>query len=123
MNIFATLAILIACLGLFGLASYSTSQRIKEIGVRKVLGASAPSVVKLLVFDFARWVLVANLFAWPLAWYASSRWLEGFAYRVDVDPVLLVMASLVALTISVVTVLSQTLSAARMNPAKALRYE
>ena len=122
-NIFATLAILIACLGLFGLASYSTSQRIKEIGVRKVLGASAPSVVKLLVFDFARWVLVANLFAWPLAWYASSRWLEGFAYRVDVDPVLLVMASLVALTISVVTVLSQTLSAARMNPAKALRYE
>lgn len=122
-NIFATLAILIACLGLFGLASYSTSQRIKEIGVRKVLGASAPSVVKLLVFDFARWVLVANLFAWPLAWYASSRWLEGFAYRVEVDPVLLVVASFVALTISVVTVLSQTLSAARMNPAKALRYE
>lgn len=122
-NIFATLAILIACLGLFGLASYSTSQRIKEIGVRKVLGASAPSVVKLLVFDFARWVLVANLFAWPLAWYASSSWLEGFAYRVDVDPVLLVVASLIALTISVVTVLSQTLSAARMNPAKALRYE
>ncbi|MDA0875040.1 MAG: ABC transporter permease, partial [Bacteroidetes bacterium] len=105
-NIFATLAILIACLGLFGLASYSTSQRIKEIGVRKVLGASAPSVVKLLVFDFARWVLVANLFAWPLAWYASSRWLEGFAYRVEVDPVLLVVASVLALTISVVTVLS-----------------
>jgi len=122
-NIFASLAILIACLGLFGLASYSTSQRIKEIGVRKVLGASAPSVVKLLVFDFAKWVLVANLFAWPMAWYVSSRWLEGFAYRVDVDPVLLVIASLIALAISVLTVLSQTLSAARMNPAKALRYE
>jgi len=122
-NIFASLAILIACLGLFGLASYSTSQRIKEIGVRKVLGASAPSVVKLLVFDFAKWVLVDNLFAWPMAWYVSSRWLEGFAYRVDVDPVLLVIASLIALAISVLTVLSQTLSAARMNPAKALRYE
>ena len=122
-NIFATLAILIACLGLFGLASYSTSQRIKEIGVRKVLGASAPSVVKLLVFDFAKWVLVANLFAWPLAWYVSSQWLKGFAYRVDVDPVLLIVASIVALAISVLTVLSQTLSAARMNPAKALRYE
>ena len=122
-NIFATLAILIACLGLFGLASYSTSQRIKEIGVRKVLGASAPSVVKLLVFDFAKWVLVANLFAWPLAWYVSSQWLKGFAYRVDVDPMLLIVASVVALAISVLTVLSQTLSAARMNPAKALRYE
>lgn len=122
-NIFATLAILIACLGLFGLASYSTSQRIKEIGVRKVLGASAPSVVRLLVFDFAKWVLVANLFAWPLAWYVSNQWLEGFAYRVDVDPVLLIVASLVALAISVLTVLTQTLSAARMNPATALRYE
>lgn len=122
-NIFATLAILIACLGLFGLASYSTSQRIKEIGVRKVLGASAPSVVRLLVFDFAKWVLLANIFAWPLAWYVSERWLDGFAYRVEVDPVLLVVASLVALAISVFTVLSQTLSAARMNPAHALRYE
>ncbi len=122
-NIFATLAILIACLGLFGLASYATSQRIKEIGVRKVLGASAPSVVRLLVVDFAKWVLVANVFAWPLAWYMSSRWLEGFAYRIDVDPVLLLIGSLIALAISVLTVLSQTLSAARMNPAVALRYE
>ena len=122
-NIFATLAILIACLGLFGLASYSTSQRIKEIGVRKVLGASAPSVVRLLVFDFAKWVLVANIFAWPMAWYVSERWLEGFAYRVDVDPVLLIVASVVALAISVLTVLTQTFSAARMNPATALRYE
>jgi putative ABC transport system permease protein len=80
-------------------------------------------VVKLLVFDFAKWVLVANLFAWPLAWYVSSQWLKGFAYRVDVDPMLLIVASVVALAISVLTVLSQTLSAARMNPAKALRYE
>jgi len=122
-NIFSTLAILIACLGLFGLASYSTTQRIKEIGVRKVLGASAPSVARLLVFDFAKWVLVANIFAWPLAWVVSNRWLESFAYRVDVDPVLLVSASLIALVISVLTVLSQTWSAARMNPANALRYE
>ncbi|MDA1334293.1 MAG: ABC transporter permease, partial [Bacteroidetes bacterium] len=122
-NIFSTLAILIACLGLFGLASYSTTQRIKEIGVRKVLGASSRSVMSLLVVDFAKWVLIANLFAWPLAWYVSSKWLEGFAYRVEVDPVLLVGASLIALAISVLTVMSQAWNAAVMNPAKALRYE
>lgn len=122
-NVFSTLAILIACLGLFGLASYATSQRIKEIGVRKVLGASSRSVMQLLVLDFAKWVVVANVVAWPLAWYTSNAWLDGFAYRVDMDWMLLVGASLIALIVAVVTVLSQTWSAARMNPATALRYE
>lgn len=122
-NIFSTLAILIACLGLFGLASYSTNQRIKEIGVRKVLGASSQSVMKLLVVDFARWVLIANVVGWPLAWIASSKWLETFAYSVEVDPLMLVKASLIALVIAVATVLSQTWSASTMNPASALRHE
>ncbi len=122
-NIFSTLAILIACLGLFGLASYSTQQRIKEIGVRKVLGASSRSVMRLLVFDFARWVLVANVIAWPLAWIASSKWLDSFAYHVEVDPVLLLAASSIAFAISIATVLSQSWAAAMMNPANALRYE
>jgi putative ABC transport system permease protein len=122
-NIFSALAILIACLGLFGLASYSTTQRVKEIGVRKALGASSPSVMKLLVLDFARWVVVANLFAWPLAWMAASKWLDGFAYRVEIDWMLLVGASLIAFAIAVLTVVSQSWSAARMNPAVALRYE
>ena len=120
---FSILAILIACLGLFGLASYSTAQRTKEIGVRKVMGASSQTIVRLLVFDFARWVLLANVIAWPLSWWASNQWLDNFAYRVDVDPLVLVAASLVALLISVFTVLTQTWRAAVMNPVSALRYE
>lgn len=122
-NIFSGLAILIACLGLFGLASHTTAQRTKEIGVRKVLGASSGLIVRLLVMDFVRWVALANLIAWPLAWYASSIWLEGFAYRVGVDPILLLVASLIALAISVATVLGQSWRAAAMNPARALQYE
>jgi putative ABC transport system permease protein len=122
-NIFSGLAILIACLGLFGLASHSTAQRIKEIGVRKVLGASTGTIVRLLVTDFVRWVVLANLFAWPLAWFAASRWLDGFSYRIEVDPFLFLMASLAALGIAVITVISQSWRAAVINPAKALRYE
>ncbi len=122
-NIFSTLAILIACLGLFGLASYSTAQRTKEIGVRKVLGASSGLIVRRLVLDFVRWVALANVIAWPLAWYASARWLEGFAYRIDVDPLLLLLATVIALVVSVLTVLGQSWRAAAMNPAQALRYE
>ena len=122
-NIFSSLAILIACLGLFGLASYSTAQRTKEIGVRKVLGASSGLIVRLLVMDFVRWVALANIIAWPLAWYFSARWLEGFAYRIDVDPFLLLLATVVALVVSVLTVLGQSWRAAAMNPARALRYE
>lgn len=122
-NVFSVLAIVIACLGLFGLASYSTQQRIKEIGVRKVLGASSGSVMRLLVIDFARWVILANLIAIPLAWYVSARWLDSFAYHVDVAPLVFVGGSLLALAIAIATVLSQSWSAAVMNPAKALRYE
>lgn len=122
-NIFSALAILIACLGLFGLASHSTAQRIKEIGVRKVLGASTGTIIRLLVTDFVRWVVLANLFAWPIAWLAASRWLEGFAYRINVDPLLFLIASLAALLIAVITVISQSWRAALINPARALRYE
>ncbi len=122
-NIFSGLAILIACLGLFGLASYTTTQRTKEIGVRKVMGASSESVTWLLVKDFVRWVVLANVIAWPLAWFASSRWLESFAYRVSVDPLLLLGASVVALVIAIATVFGQSWRVAAMNPARALRYE
>jgi len=122
-NVFSTLAILIACLGLFGLASYSTVQRTKEIGVRKTMGASSSRIIRLLVMDFIRWVVVANFIAWPLAWYASSQWLDSFAYRIEVDPVMFGAATLIALGVSIITVLSQSLRAAHMNPARALRYE
>lgn len=122
-NIFSALAILIACLGLFGLASHSITQRIKEIGVRKVMGASAGSIVRLLVLDFVRWVALANLFAWPLIWYGASKWLESFAYRIEIDPLPFLIASLAALAVAVITVISQSWRAASINPAKALRYE
>ena len=122
-NIFASLAIFIACLGLFGLVSFSTTQRTKEIGVRKVLGASAPTVIRLLVVDFVRWVVLANAIAWPLAWVTSSKWLEGFAYHIDVDPMVLVAASLITLGIAVATVVLQSWKTASMNPVRALRYE
>ncbi len=122
-NIFSGLAIFIACLGLFGLASHSTTQRIKEIGVRKVLGASIPVIIRLLVLDFIKCVALSNLFALPLAWYVSSKWLQGFAYRVELNPAPFVVASLAALAIAVLTVLSQSWHAALLNPAKALRYE
>jgi len=122
-NLFSSLAILIACLGLFGLASYTTLQRTKEIGVRKIMGASTNRIVSLLVIDFVRWVVLANILAWPLAWYASSRWLGGFAYRIEIDPLVFLGASLIAIVISVLTVLGQSLRAAHLNPAHALRYE
>lgn len=122
-NIFSMLAMVIACLGLFGLASHSTAQRTKEIGVRKVLGASSVRIVRLLVIDFVRWVALANLIAWPLAWYVSGQWLNGFAYRIAVDPLLLLLATGIALVVSVLTVLGQSWRAAAMNPARALRYE
>ncbi|UCF62847.1 MAG: ABC transporter permease [bacterium] len=122
-NVFSALAILIACLGLFSLASHSTAMRIKEIGIRKVLGASPVTIARLLVFDFLRWVLLANLFAWPLAWYGASRWLSGFAYRIDLDPFIFIVASIIAILIAFVTVLSQAWHAAISNPVNALKYE
>jgi len=122
-NLFSGLAIFIACLGLFGLTSHATTQRTKEIGIRKVMGASSGVIVRLLVLDFVRWVVLANLFAWPLAWYVSTRWLEGIAYRVDVDFMLLLFASAIGLLVSILTVLGQSWRAAVLNPARALRYE
>ena len=80
-------------------------------------------IIRLLVMDFVRWVALANVIAWPLAWYASTQWLNGFAYRIAVDPILLLLATGIALVVSVLTVLGQSWRAAAMNPARALRYE
>ena len=120
---FALIAILIACLGLFGLSSFATEQRTKEIGIRKVLGASVPGIVILLGREFLKWVLLANLIAWPIGYFAMNKWLENFAYRTRLSVDLFLLSSLLALVISAFTVGFQTLKSATANPVDSLRYE
>jgi putative ABC transport system permease protein len=119
----AGLAILIACVGLFALAAFTTERRTKEIGVRKAMGASTLDVVTLLLGQFSQPVLWANLIAWPVAWWAMNQWLHGFAYRVDLPVWLFLAAMILAVAIALVTVSFQSLMAARARPATALRYE
>ncbi|MDQ3289965.1 MAG: ABC transporter permease, partial [Bacteroidota bacterium] len=121
--VFSILAIFIACLGLLGLASYTTQQRRKEIGIRKVLGASVSNVVALLSQDFLKLVLLANILAWPLAWWAMHQWLQDFTYRVELSALIFIVAGLIALLIAIVTVSFQALKVAVANPVNALRDE
>ncbi|MFD2573036.1 ABC transporter permease [Spirosoma soli] len=120
---FAGLAIFIACLGLFGLASFSAQQRTKEIGVRKVLGASVGSIVSLLSSDFLKPVGIAILIASPIAWYAMNQWLQNFAYHIDIEWWVFALAGIVAVGIALLTVSSQAIKAALTNPVKSLRSE
>jgi len=122
-GLFSILAIVISCLGIFGMISFTAEQSTKEIGVRKVLGASAASIVLLLSKRFVRWVLTANLVAWPLAWFAMNRWLEGFAYRISINPLFFPLAGLTALAIALATVSYHSLKTALADPAESLRYE
>ena len=112
---FSTLAIFIACLGLFGLASFTADRRTKEIGIRKVMGASTSDIIKLLIWQFSKPVLIANLIAWPLSFYAMSRWLESFVYRIDniIIIALCLIAGLSALLIAWATVASNSYRVAR----------
>jgi len=119
----AGLAVLIGCVGLWGLASFNTARRVKEIGIRKTLGASATDIVRLLVGQFLRPVLIANLVAWPLAFFAMRTWLAGFEDRIALSPLYFLGASLVATAIAVLTVLGQSLRASRAAPAWALRHD
>jgi putative ABC transport system permease protein len=121
--IFAGLTVIISCLGLFGLAMFTAQQRTKEIGVRKVLGASVASVVALLSKDFLKLVLIAILIASPIAWYAMNRWLQDFAYKVDLSWWVFALAGLLAIGIALLTVSFQSIKAALMNPVKSLRSE
>ncbi len=120
---FALLTILVACLGLFGLAAFTAEQRTKEIGVRKVLGASVRSIILLLSKEFAKLVLIANVIAWPVAYFAIDDWLQNFAYRVDVAWWVFALAGVATLLIALGTVGYQALRAALSNPVEALRYE
>jgi putative ABC transport system permease protein len=120
---FSILAIFIACLGLFGLASYTAEQRTKEIGIRKVLGATLSGIVKLLTKEFSKWLLVANVIAWPVAYLAMRKWLQGFAYRTTIEFYIFVLSAVIALAIALLTVSYQALRAAKADPVKSLRYE
>lgn len=120
---FSLLAVFIACLGLFGLATFNTLQRIKEIGIRKVLGASVPNILTLLSREIVVLVVVANVIAWPVAWYFMNKWLNTFAYHIEMNILLYALAAFVAIAIALITVSSQTLKAAMSNPANTLRYE
>jgi len=122
-GILAGLAIFISCLGLFGLASHSAEKRVKEIGVRKVLGASVQNITLLLSGNFLKLVLIANLIAWPLAWYGVHKWLQTFAYRIDIQWWIFVVAGLVSILIAFCTVSVQSIKAAIANPVESLRSE
>jgi putative ABC transport system permease protein len=122
-GIFVAIAIFIACLGLFGLAAFTAGRRTKEIGIRKVFGARTRDVVLLLLWQFSIPVLIANVIAWPLAWYYLHGWLQGFAYRISLSPLYFLGAGLVALVIAWATIFAHALRVARANPINALRYE
>ncbi len=122
---FALFAVLVACLGLYGLASFAADRRTKEIGLRKIMGASVGDIVKMLLWQFSKPVLIANLIAWPVAFYFMSGWLDGFIYRLDLSvlPVMAAAAGLLALLVAWVTVAAHAARVARSSPIEALRYE
>ena len=122
-NVFTILSVFISCLGLFGLASFMALRRTKEIGIRKVLGASISGVVVLLTKEFSKWVIVANLTAWPLSYFALNQWLQEFPYRTDIKLWVFVGTGLMTFMIAILTVSYQSLRAALSNPADSLRYE
>jgi putative ABC transport system permease protein len=123
LNIFSVLIIFVACLGLFGLVTYTAEQRTKEIGIRKVLGASVGQVTQLLSKEFIKLVLIASLIAFPVAWWAMNKWLQSFAYRINISWWVFVVAGISALLIALITVSFQAIKAAIANPVKSLRTE
>jgi putative ABC transport system permease protein len=122
-SMFTGLAIFVACLGLFGLASFMTMQRTKEIGIRKALGSTSSEVVLLLSKGFIQLVIIANIVAWPLAWFAMDRWLQSFPYRISINPIVFILAGSGVVLIAFLSVGFQTMKAAGVNPARTLRSE
>lgn len=117
------LSIIISVLGLFSLTSYTVIRRTKEIGIRKVMGASIPEIVKMLIKDLLKWVIFVNLIAWPLSYIYMNRWLANFAYQVEIRPWMFILSGLITLIIAIMAISFQSLKAARTNPAEALQYE
>ncbi|MCE7861922.1 MAG: ABC transporter permease [Bacteroidetes bacterium CHB5] len=120
---FTLLAVIIACLGLFALSSFMVSRRVKEIGVRKVLGASVATIYSMLSWDFMKWILMAIVIATPLAWFLMKMWLDTFAYHIELSVDIFVIAALIAIGIALLTVTGQTLKVSRANPVDSLKYE
>jgi putative ABC transport system permease protein len=122
-TLFTALSIFVACLGLFGLAAYTAERRTKEIGIRKVLGASVQSIVALLSTEFVKMIFIASLIAFPIAWWAMSSWLKDFVYRIDIRWWIFIAATIIVLLIALITVSFQSIKAAIANPVKSLRTE
>ena len=122
-DIFSGVAIFISCLGLLGFAAYTAQVRTREIGVRKVLGASVGGILRLLALDFMKLVLIAIVIATPASWYFMNKWLEDFAYKINVGWFVFVLAGLLAIVIALVTISFQSIKAALANPVKSLRRE
>ncbi len=120
---FSFITVFIACLGLLGLASFTAEQRTKEIGIRKVLGASVSNITILLSKEFIKWILIANIIAWPVAFYAMSKWLQNFAYRIHIGLGIFILSGIIAMLIAIFTVSYQAIKAANSNPVEALKYE
>lgn len=123
LTIFTTLGIIIAVLGLFGLAAFLTEKRTKEIGIRKVLGSSVSKIVFLLIKEFISWVILANIIAWPIAYYLMNKWLQDFAYKTDISWWIFILSGIIALLIAIITVSYQAIRAATANPVESLKYE
>jgi putative ABC transport system permease protein len=122
-SLFAAVALILACLGLFGMAAFTTVQRTKEIGVRKVLGAGTPTIVSLLCREFLQLVIIAFLIASPMAWLASNKWLQDFAYRIQVNVFMFLVAGVAVLVVTLFTAGYHAVKAALANPVKSLRME
>jgi putative ABC transport system permease protein len=122
-SLFSILAIFVACLGLFGLASFMTTQRTKEVGIRKALGSSVGGIAALLSGSFIKLVIVGAILATPVAWIIMSLWLESFPYHIKISPLVFLLSWLIVILIALASVTYQTITTALLNPAKTLRYE
>ena len=123
MTILMGIVFVITSLGLLGLAVFITEQKTKEIGIRKVLGASISRIIVLLSKDFLKWIVIANAVAWPAAYFAMTRWLQNFAYRVEITPLFFVLSALITLLVASLTVSFRVVKIARTDPVDSLRYE
>ncbi|MFA8342611.1 MAG: ABC transporter permease [Rhodothermaceae bacterium] len=122
-SVFALIAIFLGCLGLFGLSIFSVEQKVKEIGIRKVVGASVTSIVMMLSKEFIKLILIANIIAWPLAYYLMNNWLQNFAFRIDINLLTFIFAAGISLLVGLITISYQSVKAAYINPVESLKYE